>query len=792
MADADTLVFHDRAGRAVAQIDLLAPAGNEGMGAGQPAAIVRVPAAQAQADGEAELQILEGLRYEYQCSDDTLRLALHGNDTVGVVVPSRLAGRQHSGALVPGLATGLLRLALLDKAGEAVAWASLEVRARKLDYRRDYRQMMDDISRRCVDLLGDWQAPAQLKLVPDPGHDAATIGQRFAFVRALLEGPGFRDALHRILSQPHQRWTRSAQRISPGQGVRLGRQALAELARGGARVPVPASHPLHARLPSLPARITQQRAVPTEDTPENRFVKFALQGFQTFLQQVAARVPAAKAPRLHAEVRALADTLATALDSDLLRHTSQPQALPLGNPVLQRREGYREVLQAWLNFALAAKLVWHGGDDVYGAGQRDVATLYEYWVFFKLLDLVADLFKLDQPPGQDLLEPTADGFGLKLKAGRFLALQGEAVLHGRRLRVQFSYNRSFSANSDRAAAGSWTEPMRPDYTLSLWPADFSAAEAEAQELMVHVHFDAKYRIDNLLAVLGMLPTAAGADEAAVDEALTAEKQAQRGGRYKRADLLKMHAYRDAIRRSHGAYVLYPGQEVKALRGFHEVLPGLGAFALRPGGGTAELAGFLRDVVAQVCNRASAGERNSFEVLKTYELKEPAPPLYRAFPERQPGGSQRHTPPQQTWVLVGWCKSDDHLRWIRERGLYNFRMNADRGSLALSPAVAGASYLLLHGSGGTVQPGLLRITTPSTGPKVFDRAALLATGYPGNPSQPHYLVYEVAPAEDFAGMAWAWQQLAPQSPGAATGEPLAISLQQLLAAAGAQLPPQDLG
>jgi hypothetical protein len=297
--------------------------------------------------------------------------------------------------------------------------------------------------------------------------------------------------------------------------------------------------------------------------------------------------------------------------------------------------------------------------------------------------------------------------------------------------------------------------MRPDYTLSLWPAEFSADEAEAQELTVHVHFDAKYRIDNLLSVLGMPSPAADADEAAttaaVEAELTAEKQAQRGGRYKRADLLKMHAYRDAIRRSHGAYVLYPGQAAKELRGFHEVLPGLGAFALRPGSGTADLAGFLHDVVAHVCNRASAGEQHSFEVMRSYELKAPAPPLYRAFPERQPGSSQRHPPPQQTWVLVGWCKDDAHLQWIRQRGLYNFRMNDNRGSLALSPAVAGASYLLLHGSGGKVQPGLLRITAPAAGPKVFDRAALLANGYPGNPSQPNYLVYQVAPDEAFAGM-----------------------------------------
>ena len=44
-------------------------------------------------------------------------------------------------------------------------------------------------------------------------------------------------------------------------------------------------------------------------------------------------------------------------------------------------------------FELAAKLIWSGGEAVYGAGKKDIATLYEYWVFFKLLDLFQELFE---------------------------------------------------------------------------------------------------------------------------------------------------------------------------------------------------------------------------------------------------------------------------------------------------------------------------------------------------------------------------------------------------------------
>ena len=602
----------------------------------------------------------------------------------------------------------------------------MEVRSRKLDYKTDYRLMMEDISARCVDLLGDWRAAAHFKAVPDAGADARTAGQRFAFVRALLDSQGFRDALHRITSQPHQRWELQAQDQALARGIRPDRRTLTQLARGARRVPLPATHPLQGRLASVPERVTVWRAVHVEDTPENRFVKFALQGFQHFLAQVARKVPADTQPRLLAEVAALRTQLDLALNSDVLRHVGQPAGLPLGSPVLQQREGYREVLQSWLRFALAARLVWQGGEAVYGAGQRDVATLYEYWTFFSLLDLVSALFTLDKPAGKSLLEPTADGFGLKLKAGRFLALDGRSRQHGRLLRVQLAYNRSFGGAKLRGQAGSWTEAMRPDITLSLWPDEFSPSQAEQQELMVHVHFDAKYRVEGLFDLLdadAAVGASADNDDPALAAALEGERQQQAQGSYKRADLLKMHAYRDAIRRTQGAYVLYPGQRDLRRQGFHEVLPGLGAFALRPGAGSDALRKFLFDVVAHVCDRASAREQLSDAAYRNYRVEETSP-LYAAVPERMAlGTAERHTPPRQTHVLLGWCKGLDHLAWVRQHGLYNFRMDAGRGSLALSPEVAGASYLLLHGVGGQAVPGLWRIVQPQAGPRVLSSQSL---------------------------------------------------------------------
>jgi len=744
---------------------------------------------QSRGDGEGQVQLLEGVRYEYSLSKPEFRLALsqHYTDTQGIVLPSQVSGRTHCGVLNPGLATGRLPMVVRDASGKELGRADLEVRSRKLNYKADYQEMLEEITAHCVDLLQELKAPSLFNAEPDPGYDAATLAQRFAFVRGLLQSTGFDNALHRITTHPHQIWQHESHDRSTARGFKPSGKVLRHLAQGSRRVPVPVTHPMHNTLATLPEYVTVTQATPTQDTPENRFVKFALRSFHGFLDTMRGRVlDNVKDARLVQEITALCTKLDEALGSEVLRHVGEPNFLPLGSPTLQRREGYREVLQAWLNFAMAAKLVWHGGEQVFGAGQRDVATLYEYWVFFKLLGVVASVFNLDKPANETLLEQTADGFGLKLKAGKFMALTGRSTQLGRVLEVQFSYNRSFRATQKPRVPGSWTENLRPDYTLSLWPVGFTAEEAELQELMVHVHFDAKYRIDQVTALLSEATDAASMDEEALGNVLNAEKQDERHGSYKRADLLKMHAYRDAIRRTQGAYVVYPGQvgADKRLESFHEVLPGLGAFALRPGIGTAVLEAFLRDVVSHVADRASAREQHSFHTWKIYQTALPPTvqeqrAAYLVVPEKAAAGNVRNTPLREIFVVVGWVKGHAHLQWVLKERKYNFRMGGAPGALRLSGQVVGATYLLLHGDNEKAVPGLFRIVNPTDGPRVHSRAELEAMQYPTKPTQEAYLVYDVEPAGEFDGTDWDYAALANKPAAAAIGYPFSISLQDLL-------------
>ncbi|WP_244117073.1 nuclease domain-containing protein [Burkholderia contaminans] len=166
---------------------------------------------------------------------------------------------------------------------------------------------------------------------------------------------------------------------------------------------------------------------------------------------------------------------------------------------------------------------------------------------------------------------------------------------------------------------------------------------------IALHFDAKYRVDFVREIFG-------ADN---EEEITADSESptrlERGGSL-RNDLLKMHAYRDAIHRTAGAYVPYPGgdDEGDGLRypEYHELLPGLGAFVLRPtdtgiASGTSALQRFINDVLNHVATRLTRHEPGRYWLSEAYDTSlrgRSTQPLTSPSPEAS--------------VLLGFVKSHD--------------------------------------------------------------------------------------------------------------------------------------
>ena len=690
--------------------------------------------------GESRWQLQEGCSYEYELVSDNERTYQFMTEDE-IVRFSHSPRHPNAGTLKTGIYVGSLSLAIRDTDLDCeIAKVALEIKSVKAEYRTDYRKMLEDITAYYTDLVLMQGSPVTQKLEIDNNTPQQTLYQRYAFVRSIVESPAFQEAIHKIIANPVRKWEETIVERNVSNVKRMSRRNMRQMATSRDRIPVYNGEEigLPHGLNSVPRTLTVAYKRDTLDNQENQFVKFVLRSFSSFCSELRGKKNANE--RLKAEIDKTMDVLNGHLSTLFFKQVSMPSQLNLNSPVLQRKEGYREIFQAWLMFDLAAKLSWKGGDNVYEAGKRNVAVLYEYWVFFKLLEVISRVFEIDPVSINKLVKTDADHINLEIQQGKMTMIEGLYDAGKRKFNVRFYYNRTFAhtrEDEELYKPGSWTMNMRPDYTLSIWPGEISMEQAEREDLIVHIHFDAKYRVNKIdLGVDDQM------NEEQMSEALLNEKKEQEEGIYKRADLLKMHAYKDAIRRTSGAYILYPGTVERRLKGFHEIIPGLGAFCLTPSNYDEELISlqvFLLKIVEHMLDRTSQRERMSYYVNSIYST--PSKRVNEQMPE--PAGENRDFLPDETWVVMGYVKNEKQLEWIRKTGLYNFRTGTQNGSVRLSRNLVSSRYILLHARGESI--GLVRLA--DEGPRVFRRSDLLRMGYPPTENEEKkkddiYIVYRL--------------------------------------------------
>jgi predicted component of viral defense system (DUF524 family) len=195
---------------------------------------------------------------------------------------------------------------------------------------------------------------------------------------------------------------------------------------------------------------------------------------------------------------------------------------------------------------------------------RDIAQLYELWCFFELARQIEALIG---PPAEASVVQS-DPFGVGIRRG-----VGIEWADGTRL----TYNSTFSRNAP-ANRRSYSLELRPDILLVV-----PRPPNEGLHLL-----DAKFKVEAIVAQIG--------DDSELDQPLDEEQE--RGGTFKRADVYKMHAYRDAIPSARSAWILYPGTEKRffsaldhSLHRDFSALPapleGVGVVPLRVGAHTTE-------------------------------------------------------------------------------------------------------------------------------------------------------------------------------------------------------------
>jgi hypothetical protein len=292
---------------------------------------------------------------------------------------------------------------------------------------------------------------------------------------------------------------------------------------------------LAKRFPLREWSVEESVAEDTFDTPENRFVKASLDLCAWVIDRM--RAVAATGGRS----RSFRNRLLTdchRLDAALLpvrRHGLWLQVgpmthFPATSTVLHRRSSYRAVFGHYSRMRLGARLPLDPRRAEALLEVKDIAQLYELWSCFALIGAVAEA--LGPPARVD--RPRADSLEVGVPwEYRAVWADGTAL----------TYSPSFSRSRSRWRH-SYSVPLRPDLALRVPPG--------RRQPGLHL-FDAKFRVDWLDSAA---PLEGRPDE---DDVIADE---ERVGVFKRADLYKMHAYRDALPGARSAWILYPGSALR--------------------------------------------------------------------------------------------------------------------------------------------------------------------------------------------------------------------------------------
>lgn len=552
-----------------------------------------------------------------------------------------------------------------------------DVITRKLEFESEYHALVESIAAECQQLLLDWGSPTAINITTDPEARVQTLLEQFLFLRHVLGSDRLDLFLETLQQHPHtkleheQRWRPTAiadSRLFLRDPLRFSR----DWRRTG-------RSSVGRRLGAEPLEVLEERKFESLDTPPNQFVKFALQEFHALCEVVMDQLDDEKGAAW-LEARQMRDSLDAFIAGTFFDEVGDLKRLPLESQTLQKRDGYRDVLHAWLMLDAEAQIDWPGRNDAYDGTNRDVATLYEYWLYFTIVRALQRT--LGMKPMRDVLERNGsdalpfcciadDGrLRINLKEGQtsFSCFRWQSDIG--ELWVHFFYNRRFSA-SEVHQRGTYSRPLRPDYTLVIIPSGLPAANwrgaerlAEQAGTIAYLHFDAKYRIDTLVQLFG--------EREVRDEELDAEKQASKTtGTFKRADLYKMHTYNEAIRRTVGSYVLYPGDDPKNVEGenrferYHEIIPGVGAFALKPASTADEqpaglqfLVDFIGDILSHQLSRFTQSHRISYWTEST--VAEPA----SSYGNKRSDFLWTKKPPKDTQILLGFVRSETEAQQCR--------------------------------------------------------------------------------------------------------------------------------
>lgn len=421
-----------------------------------------------------------------------------------------------------------------------------EVLSTKLDYHEHWRIIVEDIEREYRMLSLDYMRRTFHGFSPDQNGEHPDIVWWSVFEG---EQQKFIKACKSIIDRPRHRLH--------GEEVYLRADKLKQTPHN-----IENRLAEHRKEPAYLYRVEQH--ILSNDTQENRFLKFALHQISKRYEDLRQRIEAVKtvSGTMKSAMLATSETLKRLQHHPFFRTIGRFKGISQESMVLQKATGYSQVYRTWNLLRRAYSL----NDGLYRLQTKDIATLYEIWCFIEVSHIVKAQLNLDDEDVEHRNRMELNGiFSWELGKGehsRILFRKDGVEL------AELVYNPK-NADKENGNVGMKdlvvpTVPQKPDIVLQLTKNDLQ------QGMKMTYLFDAKYRIDGKDKGVDVPP------EDAINQ---------------------MHRYRDAIyykdydanalkKEVIGGYILFPGDGEPndvAVSKFYKTIKevNIGAFPLRP-------------------------------------------------------------------------------------------------------------------------------------------------------------------------------------------------------------------
>ena len=304
--------------------------------------------------------------------------------------------------------------------------------------------------------------------------------------------------------------------------------------------------------------------IESNDTQENRFLKYALSQITAKYEMLKARIETIRntSETLKQEMNVVDNTLRHLQRNPFFRTVGRFKGLTQESLVLQRASGYSQVYRTWQLLRRAYSLY----DGLYRLQTKDIATLYEIWCFIEVSHIVREQLGMDVDVDHRNRMEMSGVFTWELGKGehsRILFKKDGVEL------AELVYNpKHTDSENDSISMEHLVVPtvaQKPDIVLQLTKDDM-----EKGMKMTYL-FDAKYRISDR-------------NDAGVDS--PPDDAINQMHRYRDAIYYKEHSSDKLKKEVIGGYILFPGNgdpmevaKAKFQRSLDEV--NIGAFPLRP-------------------------------------------------------------------------------------------------------------------------------------------------------------------------------------------------------------------